>query len=50
MKKNQKNNLTIALNVLHAKKEKIYPAHVSKHNLNREKQIILLMISNGGKR
>ena len=30
----EKNNLTIALNVLHAKKEKIYAAYVSKHNSN----------------
>ena len=43
----EKNNLTIALNVLYAKKEKIYPAYVSKHNSNREKQVILFMISNG---
>ena len=43
----EKNNLTIALNVLYAKKKKIYPAYVSKHNSNREKQVILLMISNG---
>ena len=27
----QKNNVTIVLNVLYAKKEKIYPALVSKH-------------------
>ena len=40
--------MTITLNVLHAtKKEKIYPAYVSKHNSNREKQVILLMIPNG---
>ena len=45
-KKFEKNNVTIALNVLYAKKEKIYPAYVSKHNSNREKQVILLMISN----
>ena len=32
---------------LYAKKEKIYPGYVSKHNSNREKQVILLMISNG---
>ena len=31
------------------KKIYIYPAYVSKHNSNREKQIIILMISNGGK-
>ena len=42
----EKNNVTIALNVLYAKKEKIYPAYVSKHNSNRVKQVILLMISN----
>ena len=28
----QKNNLTISLNVLYAKKEKIYPAYVSKYH------------------
>ena len=28
------------------KKEKIYPAYVSKHNSNCEKQVILLVISN----
>ena len=43
----QKNNVTIALTVLYTKKEKIYPAYISKHNSNREKQVILLMISNG---
>ena len=48
-KKFEKNNVTIALNVLYAKKEKIYPACVSKHNSNREKQVILLIISNGEK-
>ena len=31
------------------KKKKIYPAYVSKHNSNREKQLILLTISNGEK-
>ena len=34
---------------MHAKKQKIYPAYVSKDNSNREKQILLLMISNGEK-
>ena len=38
MKKFEKINVTIALNVLHTKKEKIYPAYVPKHNSNREKQ------------
>ena len=42
-----KNNRKIALNVLYAKKEKIYPAYVSKHNSNRGKQVILLTIPNG---
>ena len=46
-KKLEKNNLTISLNVLYAKKEKIYPAYVLKHNSNREKQVIFLMIPNG---
>ena len=32
------------------KKKKIYPAYVSKLNSNREKQVILLMISNGERR
>ena len=30
------------------KKKKKYPAYVPEHNSNREKQFILLMISNGG--
>ena len=34
---------------MHAKKEKIYPAYVSKHNSNREKQVILSIISMGEK-
>ena len=29
-----KNSGRIALNVLYSKKEKVYPAYVSKHNLN----------------
>ena len=33
----EKNNVAIANNVLYAKKEKIYPAYVSRHNINREK-------------
>ena len=41
----EKNNTSIAFNVLHAKnREKKYPAYVSKHNLKNEKQVILLMI------
>ena len=42
----EKNNVTIALNVLYAEKEKIYPAYVSENNANREKQDIFLMIPN----
>ena len=34
----EKNNLTIALNVFMLKKEKIYPAYVSKNLSKREKQ------------
>ena len=41
-KKFEKNNLTITLNVLYAKKENIYPACVSKHNSHSERQFILL--------
>ena len=48
-KKFEKNNVTIAHNVLHAKMENLYPAYISKHNSYRVKQIILLMISSGGK-
>ena len=43
-KKFDKKNVTIALNVLYAKKEKIYPAYASKNYSNREKQVIRLMI------
>ena len=43
-KKFDKNNQPIALKALYAKNEKIYPAHVAKHNSKCEKQIILLMI------
>ena len=46
-KRIEKNKVTTALNVLYAKKEKIYPDYRSKHNLNREKQVIILMIPNG---
>ena len=43
----EKNNLMIALNVLYAKSEKIYPACFSKQNSKCEKQDILSMIPNG---
>ena len=45
-KKIEINNVTIALKVLYAKKVKIYPAYVSKHNSYCDKQIIILMIPN----
>ena len=48
-KKFEENNVIIALNISYAKKEKIYPAYLTKHNSNRKKQIIHLMISNGEK-
>ena len=35
----EKNSVTISLNVLYAKKEKIYCAYVSKHNSNHEKKL-----------
>ena len=31
----RRNHLTFTLNILHAKKEKVYSAYVSKHNSNR---------------
>ena len=34
-KKFEKKNSPISLNILYTKKEKIYPAYVSKHNSNR---------------
>ena len=44
--KDFRKKILIALNVLYAKKENIYPTYVSKQNSNREKQVILLMILN----
>ena len=44
-----KNNVTVALNVLCGKKEKIYGSYFSKHNSNHKKQVILLMTPNGEK-
>ena len=48
-KRFEKNNVTISLNVFNTKKEKIYPAFVSKHNSNRAKPVTILMISNRDK-
>ena len=37
----EKNNPTIAVNILYIKEKEIYPPYISKHNSTREKQIIL---------
>ena len=42
----EKNNPTIALNILYIKEKETCPANISNHNSTREKQIILLMILN----
>ena len=48
LEKVEKNNPTIGLNMFHVKKMSTYRAYISKHNLNHENQISLLMISNRG--
>ena len=50
-KKFESNNKSISLNILHVpyNTEKIRHAHKSKYNLNRENQVILLMITDGEK-
>ena len=50
-KKFELNNESIALNILHVPHNtgKIHLAYKSKHNLTREKQVILLMINDGEK-
>ena len=50
-KKIELNNESIALNILYVPygTSKINLAYKSKHNLTREKQVILLMITDGGK-
>ena len=50
-KKFELNNESIALNILYVphKTGKIHLAYKSKHNLTREKQVILLMITDGEK-
>ena len=45
----EKNNPSIALNLLYIKKTEICPGYISKINLNCEKKIILLMIPNAEK-
>ena len=42
----EKNNRTIALNVLYIKRMEIFPVYVSKINSDCQKQVILLMIPN----
>ena len=42
----EKNNPTIAVNILYIKEKESYPAYISKYDSTREKQIILLMIPN----
>ena len=42
----EKNNPTIAYNILHIKRKEICPAYISKINSNCERQIILLMNPN----
>ena len=42
----EKNNPTVALNILYIKEKEICQAYISKINSNCEKQIILLMIPN----
>ena len=50
-KKFELNNESVALNILHVphKTGKIHLAYNSKHNLTREKQVILVMITDGEK-
>ena len=50
-KKIESNNKSIALNILYMphNTEKIRHAYKSKYNLNRENQVILLMITDGEK-
>ena len=49
-KRFEKNNLTIALNILYIKEKAILPAYISKQISSREKPIILLMVPNKEKK
>ena len=40
-KNSEKNNVRITLNVLYAKKEKIHPACVSKHNSSHKNKLFI---------
>ena len=44
----EKNNPTVAPNILYIKGKEICPTYISNHNSVLEKQIILLMISKDG--
>ena len=46
----EKNNPTVALNILYIKEKEIFPAYISKINSNCEKQIIILIIRNEEKK
>ena len=48
-KKFESNNKSIALNILYVpyNTKEIGPAYVSKHNLKRKNQVIVLMITDG---
>ena len=45
----ERNNNTIALNILYVKQKKICVVYRSKHNNKRKKEVVLLMISDGKK-
>ena len=42
----EKNNLTIAVNILYIEEKEIWPAYILKINVDCEKQIMILMILN----
>ena len=46
LKKFERNNPAIGLNILYTKGEKILPAYISNHNSTREKTLILLIFPN----
>ena len=48
-KRIEENTPTIALNILYTNEKEILLAYISKHISTREKQLILLMITNEGK-
>ena len=48
-KRFEKNNPTIALNILYIKEKEICPSYIPKINSNFEKQIILIIIPNDKK-